>query len=152
MLMRKLRAFTLVAVLAAAMTLVMAVPAFAWSHYNCHTWASLTGDYDQLCGGVSGSQSYVVNVFSLTNESQQWHAANGHIQVWWCYGSGSPCYTIFNTPDNFYAANGGTNVYYYSGYWYRFPAGAYLYATFWERDIYTGNNWRKVVQTTINHF
>ena len=115
--MRKLRAFTLVGVLAVVMTLVMAAPAFAWSHVACHTWASWTGAYDQLCGGVSGSQSYVVNTFSLTNESQQSHPATGHIQVWWCYGSGSPCYTIFDTPDDYYAANGGTNGYYYPGYW-----------------------------------
>jgi len=150
--MRKLRAFTLVAGLAVAMTMVMAVPALAWNHYNCHTWASWNGDYDQLCGGVTGNQSYVVNTFDLTNESAQWHPASGHIQEWWCYGSGSPCYTIFNTSEDYYAADGGTNVYHYPGFAYRFPAGAYLYATFWERDIYTGNKYKAVVQTTINHF
>jgi len=142
------------AVCVLAFTMASMLPAEA-SASKCGYGGYQYGEYKWItCLTVYGVHR-VVNEFDVSFTNNSAYKVIGHHQIWWCYSTGSPCTTIFNTSQRTFNPNDGitsncpwpsTGQYCeeYPGWNYTFPEGAKLYDTLWE---YIGGTYRKDAQT-----
>jgi hypothetical protein len=153
--MKRIR-IVFLAVSVLAFTLASIMPAEAVETSKCGYGGYSYGIYKYITCLTITANHRVVSEFDLSFTNNSAYKVIGHHQIWWCYSTGSPCTTIFNTSQRTFVPYNGitsncpwpsTGQYceLYPGWHYTFPEGAKLYDTFWE---YLANGtYRKDAQT-----